>query len=242
MMKKTKAMTLLLLMAFMTAGVQTAFAQSASDGSPVGKWYVGLSGGTSFGQATFRSITESETNVGAQVGIFGGYQFSRLLSVEALATMGGQKQTSLDCDPFWLSTDGGFYYAPVLGEQGHYYRDLETKTQWMRLGVQANFDVLSLIIASATKWSVNLSPQVSLVSTRTKHQAPGYSHNFNRQWHLGLGGQAAVGYQISQNIGAQLYGGFTNLTGDRFDNIPKHCHKSNFIYEAGLKVSYHFNK
>ena len=48
-MKKT-IITLLLLVAMMTAGVQTAFAQTASDGSPVGKWYAGLSGGTSFGQ------------------------------------------------------------------------------------------------------------------------------------------------------------------------------------------------
>ena len=239
MLKKTTS--ILMLLAMLATGVQTAFAQTDSRDYERG-WYAGLSGGTSFGQATFRSITESKTHVGAQFGVFGGYQFSRLLSVEALATMGGQKQTSLDCDPFWLSTDGEFYYAPVLGKQGHYYRDLKAKTQWMRLGVQANFDVLSLIVTPDTKWSVNLSPQVSLVSTRTKHQAPDYSHDFKRQWHLGLGAQAAVGYQISQYIGAQLYGGFTNLTGDRFDNIPKHCHKSNFIYEAGLKVSYHFNK
>ena len=118
-MKKT-IITLLLLVAMMTAGVQTAFAQTASDGSPVGKWYAGLSGGTSFGQATFRSITESKTHVGAQVGIFGGYQLSRLFSVEALATMGSQKQTSLDCDPYWLSTDGERTFAPVLGKQGNY--------------------------------------------------------------------------------------------------------------------------
>ncbi len=85
---KHLSISILMLLAMLAAGVQTAFAQTASDGSPVGKWYAGLSGGTSFGQATFRSITESKTHVGAQFGVFGGYQFSRLLSVEALATMG----------------------------------------------------------------------------------------------------------------------------------------------------------
>lgn len=238
-MKKT-IITLLLLVAMMTAGVQTAFAQTASDGSPVGKWYAGLSGGTSFGQATFRSITESKTHVGAQVGIFGGYQLSRLFSVEALATMGSQKQTSLDCDPYWLSTDGERTFAPVLGKQGNYYRDLEAKTQWMRFGVQANFDVLSLITKPDTKWSVTLSPQVSAVTTRTKHLATDYEQEFSRQWHLGLGGQAAVGYRVARNIGLQLYGGITCLTGSRFDNIPEHCHKSNLLWEGGLKLSYHF--
>ncbi|MBO5585744.1 MAG: OmpA family protein [Bacteroidaceae bacterium] len=224
-----------------TAGVQTALAQSDSRDYNSG-WYAGLSGGTSFGQATFRSITESKTHWGAQFGVFGGYQFSRLFSVEALATMGWQKQTSLDCDPFWLATDGAFTFAPVLGKQGNYYRDLEAKSQWMRFGLQANFDVLSLLTKPTTRWSVTLSPQVSAVTTRTKHLATGYEQEFDRQWHLGLGGQAAVGYRVAKNVGLQLYGGITCLTGDRFDNIPKYHHKSNFIYEAGLKVSYHFGK
>ena len=241
---KKKTFPLLLFMALMAAGVQTAYAQSATvpDGSPSGRWYAGLSGGTAFGQSTFRSITESKTNVGAQFGVFGGYQLSRLLSLEALATMGWQKQTSLDCDPFWLSTDGVRTFAPVLGKQGHYYRDLDAKTRWMRFGLQANFDVLSLITSPATRWSVTLSPQVSAVTTRTKHLAAGYDHEFDRQWHLGLGGQAAVGYRVARSVGLQLYGGITCLTGDRFDNIPKYYHKSNLIYEAGLKVSYHFGK
>ena len=240
-MKKT-AFSLLLLMAFMAAGVQTASAQDSSQRDYERGWYAGLSGGTSFGQATFRSITESKTHWGAQFGVFGGYQFSRLLSVEALATMGGQKQTSLDCDPFWLATDGEFTFAPVLGKQGNYYRDLEAKTQWMRLGLQANFDVLSLLTKPTCKWSVTLSPQLSAVTTRTKHLATGFEQEFDRQWHLGLGGQAAVGYRVAKNVGLQLYGGITCLTGDRFDNIPKYHHKSNFIYEAGLKLSYHFGK
>lgn len=240
-MMKKKAFTLLLLMAMLAAGVQTSFAQTDSRDYNRG-WYAGLSGGTSFGQATFRSITESKTNVGAQFGVFGGYQFSRLFSVEALATMGGQKQTSLDCDPFWLATDGAFTFAPVLGKQGNYYRDLEAKTRWMRFGLQANFDVLSLLTKPTTRWSVTLSPQVSAVTTRTKHLATGYEQEFDRQWHLGLGGQAAVGYRVAKNVGLQLYGGITCLTGDRFDNIPKYHHKSNLMYEAGLKLSYHFGK
>lgn len=239
---KHLSISILMLLAMLAAGVQTASAQDSSQRDYERGWYAGLSGGTSFGQATFRSITESKTHWGAQFGVFGGYQFSRLLSVEALATMGGQKQTSLDCDPFWLATDGEFTFAPVLGKQGNYYRDLEAKTSWMRFGLQANFDVLSLITKPTCKWSVTLSPQLSAVTTRTKHLATGYEQEFSRQWHLGLGGQAAVGYQVAKNVGLQLYGGITCLTGDRFDNIPKYHHKSNLMYEAGLKLSYHFGK
>ena len=239
---KHLSISILMLLAMLAAGVQTAVAQSSDSRDYNRGWYAGLSGGTSFGQATFRSITESKTHWGAQFGVFGGYQFSRLFSVEALATMGSQKQTSLDCDPFWLATDGAFTFAPVLGKQGNYYRNLEAKTQWMRLGLQANFDVLSLITKPTTRWSVTLSPQVSAVTTRTKHLATDYEQEFDRQWHLGLGGQAAVGYRVARNVGLQLYGGITCLTGDRFDNIPVHGHKSNLSYEAGLKLSYHFGK
>ena len=48
-----------------------------------GPWYVGVQGGTSLGQGTFRSITEHEILPGLQGGIIGGYRFNRLLSLEA---------------------------------------------------------------------------------------------------------------------------------------------------------------
>ena len=246
---RQSSVSLLLLISCMAAWVQTSSAQGDSRDYARG-WYAGLSGGTSFGQATFRSITESKTSAGAQAGVFGGYQLSRLFSVEALATMGWQKQTSLDCCPYWLSTDCERTFTPVLDKQGHYYSDLDAKTRWMRFGVQACFDVLSLLTQPACKWSVTLSPQLSAVTTRTKHLATGsssgagsqgkYEQEFSRQWHLGLGGQAAVGYRVARNVGLQLYGGITCLTGSRFDNIPEHCHKSNLIWEGGLKLSYHF--
>ena len=239
-MKKTKV-TLLLLMAFMTAGVPAAFAQDDSRDYGRG-WFVGVGGGTSFGQSTFRSVTENTTHWGAQYGVFGGYRVSRLFSIEALATMGRQSQTSLDCDPFWLSTGGERTYTPVIDGEGHYYSDLKAKTRWMRLGLQANFNVLSFLTQSSSNWSLTLSPQLSAVTTRTRHLAGGYDHEFSRQWHLGLGGQAAVGYRVARSIALQLYGGVTCLTGDRFDNIPKYHHRSNLIYEAGLKLSYRFGK
>lgn len=233
---KKKILSIMLLLAFMANGIQPAVAQSDKlDFQPC--WYAGIGGGKCLGQATFRSITETDSHVGSMFCIFGGYQFSRLISAEALVTMGRQTQTSLDCDPFWLATDGQRTFAPILGKQGNYYRDLEAITSWTRLAVQGNFDLLSLLVGPTVPWSVTLSPQLSAVTTLTEHSTDTYSHEFDRQWHLGLGGQGAVGYRIVPNVGLQLYGGITCMTGDRFDNIPEHCHKSNFIYEFGLKAS-----
>ena len=63
-----------------------------------GPWYIGIGGGTSFGQATFYSITEEGIRRwGLQGGLFGGYRFNRLVSLEAGLQMGGQSQFNLDC-------------------------------------------------------------------------------------------------------------------------------------------------
>ena len=105
-MKKHSIITLLMVMVFMATGVQTASAQHVTkDSQP--SWYVGLGGGTSFGQATFSSITEAGVRSwGLQGGLFGGYKFSRLISLEAGFQYGQQKQYNLTCCPYWLATDG----------------------------------------------------------------------------------------------------------------------------------------
>ena len=205
-----------------------------------GPWYVGVQGGTSFGQGTFRSITEHDIHWGAQGGLFGGYRFSRLLSLEFGAQYGGQSQCALDCCPYWMSETGVRYMAPVLGQNGWYYRDLSTATQWGKAYLQANADLLSLLTKPGSRWSLNVSPQFSAVTTRTRLVTPDKELGHDRQWHLGYGGQASVGFQISKTIGAALYGGITCLTGRRFDNIPVHAHKSNLLWDAGVKLSFSF--
>ena len=44
--------------------------------------YLGVGGGTSFGQATFRSITEHQVHWGGQGSLFAGYRLGRLVSLE----------------------------------------------------------------------------------------------------------------------------------------------------------------
>lgn len=232
MIKRT-ILSLLLVLAPMVAGAQ-AF-------EPVDNpWYAGAGLGTSFGQCTFRSITEYGAHWGLQGGVFGGYRFNRLLSVEAGFRLGTQKQSSLDCCTYWLSEDNVRYLSPVVGETGWYYHDVVNSTGWGKFAIQANADLLSLVTAPDCKWSLNAGPQIGAVTTKTKLITPDKEIQYDRQWHLGLGGQASVGYQISESIGASLYGGITCLTGDRFDNLPEHAHRSNLIWDAGVKLAFHF--
>ena len=211
-------------------------------------WYVGLGGGTSFGQATFSSITEEGVrNWGTQGGLFGGYKFSRLISLEAGFQYGQQKQFNLDCCPYWLSTDGQWEATQVIDKDGWYYEDLTVPTRWFKLAVQANFNLLSFI-KSNKRWSLDLSPQLSVLNTMSRWQgnlSKGQGYHEEEQaanWHLGLGGQMGAGYAFNDIWKIGLYGGVTSLTGNRFDMIPHKAHKTNLIWDAGLKLTFSFGK
>ena len=204
-------------------------------------WYVGLQGGTSFGQATFASITEHRIHWGAQGGLLAGYGLNNFLSLEASVQYGGQTQSALDCCPYWLSADGQRYMTPVLDAQGWSYQDLSTTTKWGKAALQVNLDLIGLFARGARLW-LNISPQIAAVMTQTTLTTPDNATANPRQWHFGYGGQASLGYRFGEHLGAALYGGVSSLTGERFDNIPYHCHETNLIWDAGLKLTYHFGK
>lgn len=209
-------------------------------------WYAGVQGGTSFGQSTFSSITEHGVYWGMQGGFFGGYRFNRVFSLEASVQLGGQPQAALDCCPYWLSSDGERFMAAVLDGKGWYYKDLFTYTSWGRAALQANINLIG-IFAKNSRWALNVSPQIAAVTTRTNlttpdSQAEYAGRLYPRQWHLGYGGQLSLGYRISDRFGAALYGGVSSLTGERFDNMPYHGHDTNLLWDAGVKLSFHFGK
>lgn len=224
-----------------------AFSSAAQPDRP---WSVTLQGGTAFGQGTFRSITEDQIHWGYQGGLSVGYSFGRFFSLEVGGQYAFTNQYALDCCPYWLSADGQRYFAPLPDGDGWYYSQLRTDTQWGKAYLQANLDLLSLVTRPTSRWSLTVSPQVSAVTTQTRRVAsvlpyssawePNSDVLFKRQWHLGLGGQASLGFQFSKTVGAALYGGITCLTGERFDNIPEHAHKSNLLWDAGLKLSFRF--
>ena len=205
-------------------------------------WYAGVQGGTSFGQATFRSITVHQVHWGAQGGFFGGYRFNRLLSLEAAFQYGTQDQAALDCCPYWLSEAEVRYMAPILDVNGWYYEDLETSTRWGKVSLQVGFDLLSLFSRPDCRWSLAVAPQLSAVTTLTTLVTPDREIPHDRQWHLGWGGQTSVGYRFSDRVGVALYGTLTCLTGERLDRIPIHAHESNLLWDAGMRVNLFFGK
>lgn len=81
-------------------------------------WYMGIDGGLPFGYSTFRSFGADKTRLGFDAGVFGGYRFSPLLSLEVSARMGKLGMSATDCcilSNYWLGQDGRHYHVPALG-------------------------------------------------------------------------------------------------------------------------------
>jgi outer membrane protein OmpA-like peptidoglycan-associated protein len=212
-----------------------AYSQDTTKGN---HWYFGASGGTELGQCTFRSITDDKNKLGGTVGIFGGYELSPVFSVEAAANIGSMKLHAQECDPFWLSDEHKTYFAPVIDQNGVFYRDITAKSKNVKLALQLNIDILKIFAEPCNRFSLTISPQISYINTKTKFDADNFSKKFDAQNHFGYGAQAAFGCFVAKKIQLQLYAGITSLAGDRFDNIPKHHHDSNLIMDGGIKIAY----
>ena len=217
-------------------------ALKAQDTDNSGRWYFGASGGATLGQCTFRSVTTEKSNIGGAVGVFGGYGFNSVFALEGSAGVGSMKLTAQTCDPFWLSADGINYFAPVIDQSGDFYKNLTAKTQTAKLALQLNIDLIKIFTEPCNRFSLTIAPQISLVSTKNKLTSDNFKQKYDRQNHFGCGAQAAAGFFVSKNIDIQIFGGVTGLSGDRFDNIPKHHHESNLIWDGGIKVAYHFGR
>lgn len=72
-------------------------AQDASENTKFPGWYVGLQGGVPFGVSQFSSFGFDKTRAGFSGGVYGGYRFNPVLSLEALAVFGKMSMSQRDC-------------------------------------------------------------------------------------------------------------------------------------------------
>lgn len=188
-------------------------------------WYVGINGGVPLGRSTFKA------RAGYGAGVFGGYRFNPVFSLEAQAAWGKVKQEARDCCAnYWLGADGNRYEAAVAGMDGLDYKGLRSDVFLQRYGLQLNVNLLGFFpTTKGSRWTVELSPSVSAVGTDSR-------------WHLGVGGNLQAGYRITRHLDVGIYSGLTHLTGKPMDGMPKHLHKENFIWESGIRLGWTFGR
>ena len=212
-------------------------------------WYVGIEGGKPFGFSTFSSFGHDKTRLGWTAGIYGGYCFNSIFSIELSAKYGEMSLAAQDCcveRNYWLGSDGVLYKASVLGMDSWEYADLKSHVRMGRYGARVNIHLLGLFHQTAnSRWDLAVSPHIYAVTTKADIRTIADDAKVMKgstNWHLGYGADLQVGYQLTSCLKLGIYSGLTRLTGERMDGMPEHLHKNNFIWESGVRLGINLYK
>lgn len=246
-MKKTISVFLTILI--LSLGSAPAKAQeTTSERSISDNIYLGVQTGMPMSVADFSSFATDRFRPGWTAGLFGGYRFDSLWSVELTASWGKLFMAERDCcydRDYFLGTDGNRYKFVPEGMEGKYYKDLESNIFVQRYGVQANVNVLDLFARTRNSlWKAEVSPALYAVGTATdillKADKSIYVGDIDK-WHLGLGINAQASYNLTNSLALGVYTGFTHLTGQPMDGMPV-LHVTNCIIDAGIRLILNFGE
>lgn len=235
-------------MAALTLPAQAQQSEPAPERDYTRGWYIGAQGALSMGEGDFSSFGADKFRAGGGGGVFGGYRFNKVWSLELNAHWGQLNMAEQDCcfeRGYWLGADYNRYHPALIpaGMDGWYYKDLMSRTFVQQYSLQANMNVLGFFNATKdSRWMVELSPMVSAVGTSsdilTKAGKNPVRENIS-QWHLGVGGALQVSYAATKNLNVGIYGDFTHLFKEPLDGMPE-LHSTNFMIDAGVRVSWNF--
>ena len=244
-MRKTISVSLMVLVLFL--GAITAKAQeTTSDRSISDNIYLGVQTGMPMSVADFSSFGTDKFRPGWTAGLFGGYRYDSMWSVELTASWGRLFMAERDCcfdRDYFLGIDGNRYKSVPEGMEGQYYKDLESKIFVQRYGVQVNVNLLDLFARTRNSlWKAEVSPALYAVGTTTdlllKTDKSIYVGDIDK-WHLGLGINAQALYNLTNLLALGVYTGFTHLTGQPMDGMPV-LHVTNCIIDAGIRLIVNF--
>lgn len=238
-----KSFLLLIFLFCGGVGIIPAQKQKASNGTNT-HWFVGVDAGISCGSSTLKSFGLDKIRFGYSGGILGGYHINTFLSVEAEFRYHHLRLGTYDCcEHLWLGTDGNRYFAPVVGMDSWQYNDIHSSISLYGLGSGLNIDFVNIFYPES-RWSFLLSPTIYGMKSSTKIKTISADRTIRdgSTIHFGVEGALAIGYQISQRINIRLYSGITCLTGKGMDAMPQAEHKSNYMWNNGVKVFFNIWK
>lgn len=248
--KMVVLIALFLAMILLPFGLKAQDVHSNQSACKEAGWYLGVESGLAFGVSTLSSFGADKTRVGYTVGVFTGYQFNPILSLEVNAKWGNLQMSARQCcidSNDWLSADGTRYVAEVLGEDGAYYGNLKSNVYWQNYALRLNVNVLGFVPSlKESPWKVEVSPQVSLVGSWAKNKRLDTDETFRTssedKWKLGYGGNLQASYDFPCGLTLGVFSGMTFVSGGRIDALPKSFHKNNFVWESGARIGWRFNK
>lgn len=212
---------------------------------PATSCYAGIQAGMPFGTSAMGSFGADRTTPGWSAGIYGGYRFNSVLSLELQAAWGQLSMNRRDCCPdYWMGVDGNRYEAAVAGMDGWYMSALRSSTFIQRYAAQLNVNLLGFFRATRdSRWSLGLSPHIAAIGTKSDFRLMDGKTDVlqgSSQWHFGAGGNVQASYTFPVGLQLGIYTGMTYLTGKPMDGTPKYLHKANYIWETGLRLGWSF--
>lgn len=251
-MKIGRTITPLLLLLLFSIGQLKAQEQEQLPSKEVTKpspWYVGITGGVPFGVSTFSSFGADKPRTGYNAGLYGGYRFNPVLSLELSMKWGQVALSAQDCcieKGYWLGEDGMRYPGVMAAMNGWDYSDLKSSVTLQQYGLQLNVNVLGFFERTRqSRWTLEVSPLLAAVSTKATMKTISDNQKAlqgSTAWHLGAGGNLQAGYRMTQNLSVAVYSGMTYLSGNRMDGVPQYLHKNNFLWESGVRLGWTFGK
>ncbi len=209
--------------------------------------YLGVQGGLPFGVSDFSSFAAQGTHVGWSAGVYAGWRFNPVLSLEAVLKWCGVTMAERNCcagEHFWLGADGVRYNAPVFDMAGCDLSDLKSSVFVQQYGLQLNVNVLGFFNATKqSRWRAEISPLLTAVGTKASIRTLGDNAEMmagNGNWHLGVGGNVQATYRITDLVNVGVYTGLTYFTGKAIDAVPDRLHKSNYVWESGIRIGFCF--
>ncbi len=206
-------------------------------------WYIGIQGGLPFSTADFSSFGEDEIHPGIAGGLYCGYVFNDILSLEANLKWGGTSLSERACcadEHYWLGSDHNRYHAPVIGMDGWDYGDLKSNVFMQSYGLQLNVNILGFFKGTKdSRWTLDVSPILSAIGTKADiHDRTDGNSAISGQnsWHLGAGASLQAGCQVAKRLNIGIFTGMTYLSGKAIDGIPEGIHSSNNIWESGIRL------
>jgi ompA family protein len=217
----------------------------ATSPNPSIGWYAGIQGGVPFGMSALSSFGADKNRAGWSMGIYGGYRFNPVLSLEIQAAWGQPRLSTRSCCPdYWLGSDGHLYEGAVAGMTGWNWHNLKSNVRVQRYGVQLGVNLLGFFTATRkSRWILELAPHLYAIGTKAEFRTLGDdapAMKGTSRWHLGAGGNLQAGYAITKHLSLNIYTGITYLTGQMLDGTLSHRHKANYIWENGLKLGWYF--
>ena len=210
-----------------------------------GAWYAGVQAGMPFGVSAMSSFGDERTTPGWSAGVFGGYRFGPVMSVELQAAWGQLFLNRRGCCPdYWTGADGRRYEGAVAGMEGWYASALQSRAFVQRYGVQVNVNLLGWFAGTRDgRWAFGLSPHAVAAGTRADFRLAGDKRivvEGDTRWHFGAGGHLQAGYAPGGGFRVGLYTGLTWYAGDPMDGTAGHLHESNYVWETGLRFGWNF--